>query len=304
MNMKIPIIAITAFVVVVVIGSVLIPVLDDAKDDEKTVFNNNYNRYSRLLDSDIDSFSMTVTWDVTTTTASVSINGADPYNYSMSSTRAPLIVCEGGTLEANKTNSRGILKYSESATSTNITDGPITISVANGVATLTDSATTPNEYTWDVGSWLFYPDNNGNYTAMNTTTDKDTGIYLNSIDDLYFATVINTNSLGFVSGHGATCKFYSQTDTPTYAMNLASSQLAGYTDVITTTIGSYTISEDAGTNTDGTPFNPFITMVPRAVDGHTTQDNSMIAIYSAIPALVILALIVAVLALVFRSKMD
>ena len=303
MNMKIPIIAITAFVVVVVIGSVLIPVLDDAKDDEKTVFNNNYNRYSRLLDSDIDSFSMTITWNVTTTTAYVTV-GDESYNYAMSSSRVPLICTEEGMLNANKVNSRGVLTYSGSASSINITDSPITIEVASGTVTLTDGASTPNVYTWDVGSWLFYPDNDGNYTAMNTTSDKDTEIYLNSIDDLYFATVINTDSLGFVSGHGATCKFFNQTDTPTYAMNLVSSQLAGYTDVITTTIGSYTVSEDAGTNTDGTPFNPFITMVPRAVDGHTSQDNSIIAIYEVIPALVIIALVVGVIALVFRSKMD
>lgn len=283
---------IVGVVVALVLAGATLPVFANASDETKTIFNNSYNRYSQLLEDDIDNFTMTVTWDVNTTKATVTIGDNEPYDYNMSSTRVPLINTEHGMLNANKANARGILNYDGSATTINITSGPITIEVSNGVVTLTDSATTPNTYTWDVGAWLFYPDNDGNYTAVNATTDKESPIYLNSIDDLYFATVINTDTLGFVSGHGAECKFYNVTDTPTYSMSLLTSEeLTGYTNVIKTTIGDYVISTDAGTNADDTPFNPFIVMVPRSIDGYTPMNSALNIIMQILPLLAIAGLV-------------
>lgn len=304
MEMKIPAIAISAFIVIVVLAGVLMPVLDDAVDDQKTIFNNENGRYSQRLDTEINDFRMVVVWnDVTNVNATVTIGDNDPYTYATSTSRSPLIVTEGGMFAANKANSRGTLYYSGSASSINVTASPITITVENGTVTLTDSADTPNVYTWSVGSWLFYPDSNGNYSAMNTTSDRDTKIYLNSIEDLYFAAVINTDSLGFVSGKGKECKFYSQPDTPTYSMSLLNSaEENGYTDVISTTIGDYAVSTEAGTNTDDSPFVPFITMVPRSIDGHTPSNDAISGLLMALPIMVIIALLVAVVALVIRAK--
>lgn len=305
MNTKsITTIAIATVVAVVTLSMVLVPIVGSAMDEEKTVFNNNYNRYSKLIDSDLDNFSMNITWsDLTQGSITIKIGENDPYTLSISRSRVPLIMTPYGTVEENAVNSRGILRHSASTTYTYLTGGPISIDVANKVVTVTngtgDDATTT---TFNVGDWLFYPDDNGTYTAMNTTSSANDTIYLNSIDDLYFATTINTDNLGFVSGHGKTCTFYNVEDTPSYSMELINSEkVNGYTDIISTKITDYAISSEAGTNSDESQFVPFITMVPRAVIGHTATNNTMLSLFGIIPVFVALAIIVAVAGFIFAK---
>lgn len=298
--------AVSITVAVTIIAGVLIPVLDDASDDQKTLINNSLGRYSKIVDSDINEFSMSLSWpDLSTGKAYVSINGGDPVETSFSSSRVPLVMTEYGAFEAYSVNSRGLLRVSTSATTSYITDAPINIEVASSVVTITtgenDSIVTVA--TFNVGNWLFYPDLDGDYTAVNTTTDADTTIYINSIDDLFFATNINTDSLGFVSGHGSSCTFYNVEGTPTYSMSLANySQYDDFTDVISTTIADYDISTDAGVNADNSAFSPFIVMVPRVIEGHTDLNNSVLSLYGAIPVMVIVALLAAVVAAIYKSR--
>lgn len=282
--------AITVALVAVMVGAVVLgatyPIFGDLSDDQKTVFNNDYNRYSRLIDSDLENLSLKIEWnDLTQGSVIITVGTNDPYTLSVSRSRVPLIMTPYGTVEENAVNSRGILRSVDSPTYSYLTGGPIVITVASGVVTVTNgSGDDMTTTTFNVGDWLFYPDDKGDYTAMNTTSSADDVIKINSIDDLYFCTTINTDSLGFVSGHGDTCTFYSQPDTPSYSMELLSSQpLDGYTDVITTKITQYAISSEAGTNSDDSQFVPFITMVPRAVTGHTSMDNTMSMMFQLIP---------------------
>lgn len=285
---------IVGVVVALVLAGAVLPVFAETADDQKTIFNNDYNRYSKLIDSDVNNANITIVWsELTNQNITITIGNNDPYTMEMARSRVPLIMSEYGAIEANCNNGRGILRTSDNSSYTYLTNAPVTVQVSSGVVTVTSgSDDTLTTTTFNVGEWLFYPDNNGTYTAMNTTNNPDSTVYLNSIDQLYFVTTINTDNLGYVSGHGDKCTFYSQPGTPTYDMELLnSSEVTGFKDVISTTISDYAISADAGVNSDDSQFVPFITMVPRSIDGHTNLDNTMSTLFNLLPLLAIAGLV-------------
>lgn len=292
-------------VAILVVITCATPIMQSLVNEQKTIFNNDYNRYSKLIDSDLDNANITIVWpDLTQGSIEITIGDNDPYTLSVSRSRVPLVLTEFGSVEENAVNSRAIFRSSTAGASSYLTGGPITITVSSGVVTVVngtgDSATTN---TFNVGSWLFYPDDNGDYTAMNTTSSADDIITINSIDDLYFATTINTDNLGFVSGHGATCTFYNVEGTPSYSMELLDSEeVSGYNDVITTKITNYAISAEAGTNLDNSQFVPFITMVPRSVEGHTNMDNTLSMMISIIPLLMVIAIVIGAIGMFIKTR--
>lgn len=281
---KIVMASIGIMICVILIGGLLMPVIDSAIDNEKTIYNNDENgRYSVLYDSELENLNATITAPSLGTALNVTV-GEESYSYPIEFGRYSMIMCdklfiriESASLEIHTTE--GLVR-ADSITF------PLTVSIVNGVVTVSDSASytitvTPEE-------WVFIPNMNGKYESVFRTHGS---YYLNALDQVYYTTYISTNDLGLVTGNGNTAKYVS-TGAPIDIRFIDVETINPYVDLIYVDMLDCQLNPDVAVNSDGTPIIPNIYMVPISVIAHTAQNNTLIGLYSAIPLVAIVSLIV------------
>jgi len=282
-------------VCVILVGSLLVPVISEAQDDQEVVYNNiiNTGTYSKLVDDDLDSVNMVIVWDTATDT--LTVDGSAIYVSAWANT---IFVSDQGKLGFSKQSETSDLYMGEGTVVT--LTGPVTATIVSGVITVTCGV---DSYTITPIEWLFVPDEDGNYKNYHYVSPTET-IYVNSIDDVYFCQVILFQSIGLYSGHGGSCTFWDVADDPSYDMTYTIEKVQGFTDLYEFVLSSYAVSTEAGTNPDLTPFSPFFLMLPVEITAHTDVNSSIIGLLGAIPVVIIAAIIIYVVRPVLMGRDD
>lgn len=272
-------------VCVILLGGLLLPVVVSATDAQKTVYNNTVsNKYSLLYDEDLDSINATIEIrDFSERKLYVTMDGITeeiPLQ-----TRDSMLMSDKGFIRVDAASStiRMFLTGETEHVNTNVV--PFKVTITNGNVVVSDSDTV--NYSFTPEEWLFIPDNEGDYELVQSNY---TGLYVNSINDLYFATIIETNDLGFAWGSNGKATFY-DSDLTFDMVFTASEKVSPYTDLYRIDMANYQFSTDAGTNADGSGFCPYMVMIPVSVDAHTESNIVVTALLNVLPIIVIVALI-------------
>ena len=282
-------------VCVILVGSLLVPIISEAQDDQEVIYNNilSQSNYSKIVDDDLDDFDMVIVWDTTTQVLTV-----DGSAITVSQWDNTLFVSDQGSIRFSRDT--GTSEYIGGQTVVTLT-GPVTATIASGMITVTCGV---DSYTITPIEWLFIPDGDGNYKALENSVPTKK-LYVNGIDDIYFCGYINTMSIGLYSGNGGSCTLWDVADDPSYDMTYTIERVQGYTDLYEFTPSSYAVSTEAGTNPDQTPFVPYRLMVPLEITAHTDVGSSIIGLLGALPVLVIAAILIyAVRPVLLRDRND
>ena len=312
MEMKIPMVAISAAIVVIVLAAVLMPVLTDATTTEDTYTNEGYF----FMDKIDEGTAMTVAWDYTKPTT-LTVNSVDvelPDKDHMSAIPFTIFCCDTWFLRYAYDNTDGyyIAAY-QNANSTsysgNVSNSrSITVSVTDAGVTTVDNGTA---HTWSNATGDFYVISaEGDYVMKKA--DKDAYVLGDSTIFGYGRTYArNYNYISHLKGSvddGITGAYYPENTITTAGwtisdVTLNSAAVAGHEDLYTVSTMTYEITGE-GIIPYTAVYSQYI--IPAEVTAersvHLTVNES--AILAAIPVLVIVALLIGVLAIFVRSKMD
>lgn len=296
MEMKIPLIAISAFVVVIVLGSVLMPVLTDASDTEDT-FTNEGMYY--MTDKDNYTF-------VYDPTGKFIVNGNEiPFTDIPTGERCTLVSTEELILRfANASSANYSVALINDDSHSNICDSTdavqTTVTMNNGTLTVSKNGVdTTYSYTQDSFRGIA---KTGEYVMTKSTVP----------------TKVNSDTT-IIIGNGATQvsnwydRFYivgtveDMTVTPPEGITVSnvvvnSTPVSGYKDLVEFSSIQFTASD--GVNTVNATYNRVIVPTEITAEKSVHLSGNEIALLSAIPALIIVALLIGVLAVWARSKMD
>ena len=312
MNTKVIAISITAFIGIIVLGSVLMPILDDATATTDKFTNDGYFTYNAVTD-DTD---VTFTWDpadpqkltmgdkvldmstILTTNGTLTIIGSDNFTcrYYHSDVIAGAIQIYGSDGYKSYTPSN------ETAT--------VTVTVTN--TSLDFDGTTDKSYTMGNRGFVINFDGNGaltlKYSDQAAYALKDSEIYLCGTT---MVTGSGTNDFVGVFGYGSIddgvtlSSFYGDTGGNTVSFGtptITYTEDPDHIDLYQISKVDFALTQNAAT-VDAT-YSYFV--VPTEVTAersvHFTDNQN--AILGAIPIMIIVAILLGVVALVIRSRME
>ncbi|MDY0413192.1 hypothetical protein [Methanothrix soehngenii] len=278
-------------VCVILVGSLLVPVISEAQDDQEVAYNNviGVSNYSKIVDDDLDGVNMVIVWDTATKLLTVDGSALNVGNYGNT-----MFVSDQGSVRFSKADGTSTM-YIGGMTAVTLT-GPVTATIASGVITV---ACGEDSYTITPIEWLFIPDEQGNHKSYHYISPTET-IYVNSIDDIYFCMLwTDAQSTGLFSGHGGSCTLWDVADDPSYDMTYTIERVQGYTDLYELVLSSYAVSTD-----DLTTFAPYYLMVPVEITAHTDVNSSIIGLLEVIPVLVIAGIIAYVAGTVLMGRRE
>jgi hypothetical protein len=295
MNMKIPTIVVSIMVAIVLIAGVLMPVINDVNDPVVATYSNQMTNSVRatLVDTSED---VKLSYDASVSTTNIVVN------------ETTSIDCGGvfGFLTDTASISMGASKvwisandgvYSRYNTVTsfvaNFDDGVMTASIYD-TNTGTDEITVTANY-----NYLYIPDLNGNYVMIDGSGGKT--VYINSDDDVAGVTFGNSSMF---TVKGDVSKYLDlTTGTVAYTKTAVEGSDDTYTISITQSGGDIAATYDDENGVSRTA-NVWKIAVPLTIVAHNEETGGYHDILSVIPVIVILSLLVAVVALVFRSRLD
>jgi hypothetical protein len=278
-------------VCVILVGSLLVPIISEAQDDQEVVYNNivGVGNYSKIVDDNLEDVNMVIVWDTATQVLTV-----DGSAITVGSGQNVLFVSDQGRVGFNKSAGNSYMTIGGMSGPVILT-GPVTATIASGVITVTCGV---DSYTIAPKEWLFIPDGEGNYKDYRNN-DPTRTFYLNGIDDIYFCETISSPSIGLVSGHGGSYTLWDVADDPSYDMTYTIERVQGYTDLFEFVPSSYVMSIEAGT------ISPLDLMVPVEITAHTDVNSSIIGLLGALPVVVIAAILIyAVRPVLLRGRND
>lgn len=297
MEIKPAMVAISAFVVITVIAAVLMPVLDDAKHSmDETYTNSAPYSYGKIYDFNEDSDDMVVISVCKTGERTISINGQQ-HNVSA---WQPVVMSDAFTIRYYSANMNFV---TPSAGSKTIISATITIS--GGVATFSDVLnTSEQEISIDPEpiTWAFIHDNGGDWAGI--ITENGVTVYAHQ-NEIYTSNWINTTSEYFSSSAGSTNAIINDgTDTYTTPINWGGEYLDNgvYKLTLSSTSDDYTFVVD--NNGEDYTVHPFLICAPKTVVGVPDEVSPAFSMFDVIPMLLIVAIIVGIIGLVVRSKMN
>lgn len=309
MDMKIPAIAITASIVVIVMATVLMPILSDATETETTFTNEGYYTLEKYSADD----SVTVSWDHTDPTV-ITVNDEDYTVNSPTGQWVSVIVGDDWYLRYIHTAANLVelqMSYGGaariSASTTNGYDISVVCTGGTATGTTSNSGSTVDTKTASYTD-LYVISDSGEYFIM-----KDASVPASMMKDSEFLGVGQTSINGGaavikVEGSiedGATVTLVGSTvtanvDTDTVAVNATAKE--GYIDCYDLSSITFDIITDGGT-THAT-YSYFIVPLEVTAEKSVHLDSNEIALLAAIPIMLIVALIIGIMALVLRSRMD
>ena len=297
MNKVIPVV-ITAALVIILTGSVLMPIISDAQDTQRTVYNNDISqRYSELFngsdsihDQDIEIYVESFLDNTLRITKNgvVSTLAAQRYQGTLLMSDAMNIRWDPGNGNIRITSGT----INGSISQTNIV-APLTITIDNGIITVTDSSDEPKVYTATPTEWLFIPNNDGEWE---TIIQASGNFYLNGLEQVYFAS--NSDVIGFYAGNGGELA----TATEVYSWTFDGMEKDDrYIDLYVANLSQFTVDDELK-ELVGNDFIPFQVIIPRSVDAHITESSiSAINLFGVIPLLVLVSLIASIALIVRRD---
>lgn len=277
MNNKLIAIVMTLVVGIILAGSVLMPVVNDARTTTSTEVNYTNEETTFRMAGASDVVTLTLS-SGTVTLNDVAIEKISNSNILLSdAVSLDQFQYQGNWLNRMWFKDSTALQY-PSAFELTFENGNVT-----GTVTISD-ATTSIDTTY---SYLFYADSEGDYIQM-TNNDWANGVYLNNANQLIlsglYTTGENDTTYSYVDGVFTTGGDY------TGSVELTTEKVG--MDVIKATALTVTIGEET--------FTPFRALVPMTVVGHTeTPASNLIGV---IPVLVIVSLVVAAIGMVVVKR--
>lgn len=297
MDNKIVMISIAAVIGIIVLGSVLMPILNDAEHaQDETYTNAAPYSYGKIYDFDENSDEMVVISVCKTGERTITING-ETHNVA---SYQPVVMSDAFTIRYYNTSMNFV---TPSAGSKTITEATITIN--NGIATFSNVLNTSSvEITIDPEpiTWAFLHDNNGDWAGM--VTENGVTVYAHE-NEIYTSNWLNTTSEYFSSKAGSGEAIITDgTDSYTKPINWGGEYLDNgvYKLTLASTSDDYTfVVDNAG---EDYTVHPFLICAPKTVVGTPDDLSNINNIYSVIPVLIIAAILLSIVLLIFRSRMD
>ena len=312
MEIKPAMVAIAAFVVITVIAAVLMPVLNDATETERTYTNDGYFRMSKITDADED---VTVTWDYTKPYI-FTVNGVDnevptgdttgdvfPYTLMCSDTWALRfsVSNEGASIALQLYGSGAdYIWYITTASQYNVTctfvSGTFSIAREGG-------STTTQSYTE-----AYIIDNTGDYVLKKGNSDaylhKDSVIY--SVGRSYGSfggsnTFMNINVQATIENGATISLIYPSTGYTTDNEVIHYLEVSGYDDLFRFRNITFDVV-DGSSNTYAATYGQVIVPYQVTADKTVQLTGNESAILMVIPALLIIAIIIGILAYAIRMR--
>lgn len=273
----------------VMIGGALLPAVGSVLDDERTIVNNAIfsSNYAIIEDPIKDDLSLDMSYTYGNNTATVNEKTIPIGQYNSFLVISDVCLVQVGLASGNNrvagVGDTTITILDNTYTSVNVTVTGSTISVeVNG--------TNPIEKTYTDAKWIAYADNDGNYKLMNRGNGGGTDtVYVNDISQIYGATTISVNNLGWSSFKGDTLTVGDNT----YKMALTS-QSTQYEDVISFINGDgYHVDPNEFTNPGNSLVTPYYFLIPDKIIGHTEQQAVISSLFNVVPLVAIAGLVMA-----------
>lgn len=153
-------------------------------------------------------------------------------------------------------------------------------------------------YTYDVEN-IVYALPGGDYGAISTGGDPDVTYYVNSLSQVIAGGAYTTGDLD-TSYFAEGSTVYVGNSSYTGSGTAVTAKYKDYIDVITGSSYAITITDGEDSET----FTPYTVFVPLTVIAHTSEQNGMIALYGAIPVIVIVGLLVAAIGAIYTKRDD
>lgn len=274
MNKLIPMV-VMATIAVVLIGSMLMPIITDYNEDETNTYTNNIGQRAKMLD-----ISGSHTFEIVDSV--LQMDGVDMTipSYQMA-------------ISSDKFNLR---KY-PSSWSINCSQGTgntLDITISDGKFSGTIGAYT---YTDESLAYLAYYDTAGEYVIVLSDANPRT-IYLNDpVTQFLSANWISTTSEWFSYYGGALTVDGVANDSMSFVGTMMDADTKVY--AYSTSGGITFVVDNAG---EDYTVHPYVCVVPYQVTGMTAVNHQIFSILFAIPAILIVSLIVGVAAIVLRGR--
>lgn len=289
--------AITLTIGVILAGSLLMPVISDAqKNTNDTLINEVSEGMTFKLDG-VDDYNLTTTDSV----RAWLINGTAVDMYSAAGALAITDKCRfeknGGYVSLYDATGSRIANLSGVANKV-VVEYTAETKVFS-VTTYTgagDSAELANTYTYNVENILYYIPG-GDYGAIQTNGDPDISYYVNDLSEVIAGGAYTTGDLDTSYFAEGTTVYVGNSS---YTASGTATTVKEYTDAIKGSSYSITVTDGEDSET----FTPYTVFVPLKVIAHTSEQNGQIALYGAIPILVIVGLLMAAIGAIYTKRDD
>lgn len=305
MNTKIVGISIAAFIGIVVLASVLMPILDDATaTTDKFTNDGNYEITYTQTDN------ITLIWDHTSP-SSVSINGESITTPTLSNGEQRTILCgDDWIIRLGYGTSLGgyyIQWYPSSGASilaSQANELDLTVTCASGSVSVTDTASTPNTATGTY-TYLYCIADDGAFVMKNATDSvymlADSEFYAMGLTNVGTFTSTGIKIIGTIED-GATWATFRGTDFTFSNEEMVYEEVSGYKGLYKLTSMSATVTKEDQSTT--ATYSYFIVPAEITAEKAEHMTNGQIQLLEVIPVLIIVAILLAVIALVIRSRME
>lgn len=269
-NGKLVSMIIVAAIGIIMVGSILVPVIQDSIDGEHDSYSNGTS-YMEYYTGD--------------SVLEITASGVSMDNTALTSSAAGGVYVYGETILAYVNASTTVVMFSDQAITTVSGDDEYTITISDGTATLNDG-------TSDVGT----TDCDGFYIVSSEATDTvvragTAGIYFNDLSDLR-ATLIPSAYSTYILKDG---KLYNKDTDTAYTAVSGYAAVDGYDDLYLTS-SNLTFTTSNGDILMSTPYLCSAN-VEGTIEG-TAQDGTTASLMTTIPIFVILSFIMGFIALI------
>lgn len=285
-----------AAVVVVMLGSLLVPIIYDAIDDTKVYYNNDYGAFADVSDNEVINLELTTVMG-TPGSSTYYINGEE---LGLTQGNRVIIVSENLIVVFENLNGIGIAGVDVSGNLIRTWADSVTVAI-NGESITIEWAKSDNNTSGTINvksSWMFYRTFEGDWRAVDYVSGSKTA-YINDLSQVY-----SSNWSGPIQ------KFFSLNGT---SVNVYSGTIGGAATLSTTTatvevtevmngVSSFVISSDHETSgvfkftadNAGEPYDvfPYYFIIPVSVYGQTESNIAVVGILTVLPMLIVVAVLV------------
>lgn len=300
MNTKLIGVIIAASIAILMSGSILMPVINDAVDDTKVYYNNGAGHYASITDE-------TVTINATlgegdNAMINYTVNGE---SVGANRGKTTILISDNCTIYGPYTNTIELTGIDKNGNLISpVRYSSITAIISSDSIDLTgvvvsDSSTVNYEFD---NNWAFYRSNSGDYRVLDNIRDN-TLIYINDINQIYSSNWITTTSEFFnLNGDDVTVRD-GTTETTTTASVTLNSVMNGVKSFLISSDRTSSAAFHFEVDNAGEPYDvyPFYFVIPASVYGQTESNESYTALLYAIPVILLTA-IVATIALMFARR--
>lgn len=286
---------------IIMVGFVLAPVINDAVDDTKVYYNNDFGPFAEIPNGDV------VTIHVTTTIGTAGTTVLEVGDYTLNLAQGPrsIMLADSFILFQNYSNGielSGIIN--EDGTIYRDNHKEVTLVISNNVANIT--AVTPEDVTKTFVApfeWGYYRYDTGDFRMVEYISGDRT-VHVNSIDQIRGCNII-----------GRTGQFFTFEGDDVTVFNADGTSYSTTAEISTTdvmnNVESFVVSSDRtnsnafhfAVDDNGSPYDvyPYYFIMPYEVFGQTESNVQASGILYAIPSMMLVAVIVAMIVLIRRD---